>query len=102
MLVILEQPTRGLDIHARERLYARLRAMCAKGVAFMVLSYDLDELMALSHRIGILYRGKLMGIVEREEAARETLGRWMLGMNGERSRNARGSIPPGMEEDHPC
>jgi simple sugar transport system ATP-binding protein len=82
-LVLLEQPTRGLDIHARERLYARIRTMCANGVTFLVISYDLDELMALSHRIGILYRGRLMGVAQREEAARDKLGRWMLGLNAQ-------------------
>jgi simple sugar transport system ATP-binding protein len=98
-LVLLEQPTRGLDIHARERLYARIRTMCANGVTFLVISHDLDELMALSHRIGVLYRGRLMGVTQREEAARDGLGRWMLGLNAEKGHDAPESRVRGMEEE---
>jgi ABC-type uncharacterized transport system ATPase subunit len=79
-LVILEQPTRGLDIRARERLYQVVRSMSAEGATFVVLSHDLDELLALCHRIAILYRGRLMGMAARDQASREALGRWMLGL----------------------
>jgi general nucleoside transport system ATP-binding protein len=79
-LVIFEQPTRGLDIRARERLYQVVRSMSAQGTTFVVLSHDLDELLALCHRIAILYRGRLMGMAARDQARREALGRWMLGL----------------------
>jgi len=79
-LVILEQPARGLDIGAQERLRGKVRSLNAHGVTFVLLSYDLDELLSLSHRIGVLYRGRLMGLVERNEAYPEQLGRWMLGL----------------------
>jgi ABC-type uncharacterized transport system ATPase subunit len=79
-LVILEQPTRGLDISARERLYQAVRAMSSQGTTFVVLSHDLDELLVLCHRIAILYRGRLMGMAAGDQARREALGRWMLGL----------------------
>jgi simple sugar transport system ATP-binding protein len=79
-LVILEQPTRGLDIRARERLFQAVRSMSSKGATFVVLSHDLDELLDLCHRIAILYRGRLMGMAARDQARREALGRWMLGL----------------------
>ena len=78
--VILEQPARGLDIRAQEKLRNRVRELNAEGVTFLLISYDLDELLALSHRIGILYRGRMMGIVDRDKASVELLGRWMLGV----------------------
>jgi simple sugar transport system ATP-binding protein len=81
-IVILEQPGCGLDIRAQEKLRERVHKLNASGVAFLVISYDLDELLALSHRVGVLYRGRLMGIVNREEASLELIGRWMLGMEG--------------------
>jgi simple sugar transport system ATP-binding protein len=85
-LIVLEQPGRGLDIGARERLCRRLRELSTEGVALILLSHDLDELLSLSHRIGVMYRGKIMGIVGREQAVRQSLGRWMLGLaNQERS-----------------
>jgi len=79
-VVILEQPACGLDIRAQERLRDRVRKLNASGVAFILISYDLDELLALSHRVGVLYRGRLMGIVRRDELSLELLGRWMLGL----------------------
>ena len=79
-LVILEQPSRGLDIRAQERLRNQVRAMNARGVTLLLISYDFEELVALSHRIGVLYRGRMMGIAKREEASPELLGRWMLGV----------------------
>ncbi len=78
--VIMEQPGRGLDIKAQRRLARRLRTLNASGITFLILSYDLDELLSLSDRIGVLYRGRLMGMASRGTASRETLGRWMLGL----------------------
>jgi general nucleoside transport system ATP-binding protein len=82
-LAVLEQPGRGLDIRAQARLRRRILALNEKGVSFLILSYDLDELLSLSHRIGIVYRGALVATAERSAATRETLGRWMLGIADE-------------------
>lgn len=79
-LVVLEQPGRGLDIHARESIHRRLDQLSAQGVAFLILSYDVEELLACCHRIGVLFRGRLMGIAPRGAASMETIGRWMLGL----------------------
>jgi simple sugar transport system ATP-binding protein len=81
-LVILEQPGRGLDIHAQRRMHLKVKSLNREGVTFLVLSYDLEELLALSDSIGILYRGRLMGLVSSHEADRGLLGKWMLGLSG--------------------
>ncbi len=80
-LVVLEQPGHGLDLRAQRQLYQRVRALSAEGVTFVVLSYDLDELLMLSQRVGILFRGRLMGLVPRRQAHREQLGAWMMGLD---------------------
>jgi general nucleoside transport system ATP-binding protein len=79
-LVILEQPSRGLDLRAKEHLHQQVRDLNEQGVTFLLISYDLDELLVLSHRLGVLYRGRMMGIAEPREASRELLGSWMLGL----------------------
>lgn len=81
-LVVLEQPGKGLDIAAQERLRRIVKTLSREGVAFLVLSYDLEELIAMCGRIGVLYRGRLMGVMESSRVDRETLGRWMLGLGG--------------------
>lgn len=80
-LVILEQPGRGLDVHAQQKMHAKVKSLNAEGVAFVVFSYDLEELLSLSHRVGILYRGRLMGLVSSDQADRNLLGEWMLGLS---------------------
>jgi len=79
-LVILEQPSRGLDIRAQEHLRDRILELNRGGVTFLIISYDLEELLRLSHRLGILYRGRLIGLTTPAEASHEQLGRWMLGV----------------------
>jgi len=79
-LVILEQPSRGLDLRAQEHLRDRIIELNRGGVTFLIISYDLEELLRLSHRLGILYRGRLIGLTTPAEASHEQLGRWMLGV----------------------
>ncbi len=79
-LAILEQPSRGLDLHASARMRDRIFKLSEQGTAIIVLSFDLDELLSSCDRIAVIYRGKLMGTVSRSEFSRETLGRWMVGI----------------------
>jgi len=94
-LLILEQPGRGLDVHSQERLHRRIRAMSSRGVSFLFFSYDLDELLSVSHRIAVLYRGRLAGIVSRRDASLQLLSRWMFGLptsDGEDLRSREGPL----------
>lgn len=79
-LAILDQPSRGLDLHASARMQEKIFELSRQGTAVIVLSYDLDELLSLCDRITVIYRGKLMGTAERSAASREMLGRWMVGI----------------------
>ncbi len=79
-LVILEQPARGLDLHAAGRLHNLIRDLSAQGMTFLVLSYDLDELLALCDRIAVIFRGTIVGMADRKTASRMELGEWMVGI----------------------
>ncbi|MEN6438243.1 MAG: ATP-binding cassette domain-containing protein [Syntrophobacter sp.] len=79
-LAILEQPSRGLDLHAAGRMREKILALSARDTAIIILSHDLDELLALCDRIAILYRGRLTEAVMSKEASREILGKWMVGL----------------------
>lgn len=79
-LIILEQPGCGLDLEAQRRLHARIQELSGEGTSFLIISYDLDELVALSHRVGIMYRGRLMGIQTRNSIDMDRLGQWMVGV----------------------
>jgi simple sugar transport system ATP-binding protein len=83
--IIAAQPTRGLDIGATEYVREQLLEQRRKGVAIMLISEDLDEILALSDRIAVLYEGRVMDIVPREAAAPEKLGLLMAGVHPEES-----------------
>ncbi|NTU48633.1 MAG: sugar ABC transporter ATP-binding protein, partial [Syntrophobacteraceae bacterium] len=74
ILAVLEQPGRGLDVHAQGEIHRRMDALSMRGAALVVISYDLGELLTLCHRMGILFRGRLVGTVSRADASREVLG----------------------------
>lgn len=78
-LVIATQPTRGLDIGATEFVHQALVAARNGGQAVLLVSLDLDEIMSLSDRIAVIFKGRLVGIVDADGATREQLGLMMMG-----------------------
>ena len=82
-VIIAAQPTRGLDIGATEYVREQLLEQRQKGAAIMLISEDLDEVLALSDRIAVIYEGQIMDIVPREQATPEKLGLLMAGVHPE-------------------
>jgi simple sugar transport system ATP-binding protein len=78
--IIAAQPTRGLDIGAAEYVREQLILQRNEGTAVLLISEDLDEIFALSDRIAVIYEGKIMGILSREEATKEKVGLLMAGV----------------------
>ncbi|MEZ4675033.1 MAG: ABC transporter ATP-binding protein [Caldilineaceae bacterium] len=79
-VLVAAQPTRGVDIGATEYIHQRLLAQRAAGTATLLISEDLDEILALSDRILVLYEGRVMGIVQRDATNAEQLGLLMAGV----------------------
>ncbi len=84
-VIVAAQPTRGLDIGATEYVREQLLEQRRRGVAVMLISEDLDEILALSDRIAVIYEGQIMDIVPREQATPEKLGLLMAGVQPEES-----------------
>ncbi|HET92080.1 MAG TPA: ATP-binding cassette domain-containing protein [Chloroflexi bacterium] len=82
-VLIAAQPVRGLDIGATEYVHAQLLEQRQKGTAILLISEDLDEILALSDRIAVIYEGRIMGVVDGEEATPERLGLLMAGVKEE-------------------
>ncbi|MDD2481651.1 MAG: ABC transporter ATP-binding protein [Lutispora sp.] len=78
-LLIASQPTRGLDVGAIEFVHHRLIEQRSKGKAVLLVSLELDEIMALSDRIAVMYDGKIVGIVDAKDATELELGIMMAG-----------------------
>jgi simple sugar transport system ATP-binding protein len=79
-VLVLAQPTRGVDLSASDDIHARIRDAAKSGTAVLVISADLDELRKLASRIVVLARGRIVAELEAEEATDERLGRLMLGL----------------------
>ncbi len=82
-VLIASQPTRGVDIGSTEYIHSRLVAQRAEQTATLLISEDLDEIRNLSDRIAVMYEGRIMGVLEREEASIEKLGLMMAGVSVE-------------------
>ncbi len=81
--IIAAQPTRGLDIGATEYVREQLIDQRKRGAAIMLISEDLDEILALSDRVAVIYEGSIMDILSRQDATREKLGLLMAGVHPE-------------------
>ncbi|MEM7126257.1 MAG: ABC transporter ATP-binding protein [Chloroflexota bacterium] len=79
-LLIVAQPTRGIDVGSIEFIHNQIIAKRDEGIAVLVVSSELDEILALSDRIAVIYKGEIIEIVSRDDATRERLGLLMAGV----------------------
>ncbi len=73
-ILVVAQPTRGLDVGSIEFIHRQIIELRDRGAAVLLVSAELDEIMALSDRIGVMYRGRLAATVDAADATREELG----------------------------
>jgi ABC-type uncharacterized transport system ATPase subunit len=78
-LMIAAQPTRGLDVGSIEYIHRQIVRKRDSGVAVLLVSVELDEIMALSDRIAVMYEGRIVGTVDADKVTREELGLMMAG-----------------------
>ncbi len=78
-LLIAAQPTRGLDVGSIEFIHSEIIEMRDQGAAVLLVSAELDEILALSDRIAVMFEGQVVAVVDREQATREELGLLMAG-----------------------
>jgi ABC-type uncharacterized transport system ATPase subunit len=78
-VVVAASPTRGLDVGAIETVHAYLRGAAAAGVGVLLISEDLDEILALADRVAVMYEGRIVGEVDAEAATVEEIGLLMAG-----------------------
>jgi len=89
-LLIAAQPTRGLDVGSIEFIHNSIISQRDESVAVFVVSAELDEILALSDRIAVMFKGQIIAIVPAAEATREGLGLLMAGIVDEHARMPTG------------
>jgi len=81
-VLLVGQPTRGVDIGAIELIHARLRVLRAQGTAILLVSSELDEILVLADRILVMSGGRITGALDRAEASERRIGLMMAGVPG--------------------
>ena len=78
-LLILDEPTQGVDIGAKAEIHRLIRTLAADGLAILLISSELTELLGLAHRIGVMRGGRLVGLLDHADATEERLMSLALG-----------------------
>jgi simple sugar transport system ATP-binding protein len=78
-VLVASQPTRGVDVGSIEFIHEQIIAARDSGKSVLIISTELDEVLALADRIAVMYRGKIVGIVD-SKTTREKLGKMMAGI----------------------
>lgn len=78
-LLVAYTPTRGLDVATTRFVLEKIVEVRNNGGAVIYIGEDLDELISISDRIGVMYKGELMGELQRKELSKEVIGKMMAG-----------------------
>ena len=84
-LLVASQPTRGLDVGSIEYIHGRILEKRDGGTAVLLVSPELDEIMQLSDRIAVMFRGKIIDIVDADKISKEEVGLLMMGVASDES-----------------
>jgi inositol transport system ATP-binding protein len=77
-LIILDEPTRGIDIGAKFEIYKLIHQLTAQGIAVVMISSELPEILGMSHRILVLSKGRQTALLSKEEATQETIMKFAM------------------------
>lgn len=72
-VMLIDEPTRGIDVGSKAEIYTELRRLAAQGLAILMVSSDMEEVLAVSDRIGVMHEGRLSGVLDRADATEEAI-----------------------------
>ena len=72
-ILILDEPTRGIDVGAKAEIYHLISELANRGVAVIMVSSELPEILGMSDRVMVMHEGRITGILEKDEADQETI-----------------------------
>jgi ribose transport system ATP-binding protein len=78
-VLIFDEPTRGVDVGAKTEIYELMRGLANSGVAILMISSDLEEVIGVSDRMGVMHEGSIAGILAREQFSEETIMQLAVG-----------------------
>jgi ribose transport system ATP-binding protein len=78
-VLIFDEPTRGIDVGAKAEIYDLMRRLASEGVAVLMISSDMEEVLGVSDRVAVMHEGRLTGILERADCTEEAVMRLAVG-----------------------
>jgi ribose transport system ATP-binding protein len=78
-VLLFDEPTRGIDVGAKAEIYALIRDLAAKGVAVIVISSEMEEVLGISDRIAVMHEGRITGVLDRAQFSEEAVMRLATG-----------------------
>jgi ribose transport system ATP-binding protein len=78
-LLIFDEPTRGVDVGAKAEIYALMRELAHNGVAILMISSDMEEVLHISDRVIVMHEGAMMGVLDRSQCTEENIMRLAVG-----------------------
>ncbi len=81
-IMIIDEPTRGIDVGAKREIYSLLNNLKNSGKAIMLISSEMEELLGISDRIAVVYKGRIVKILSRDEATQEEIMKYAIGLGG--------------------
>jgi ribose transport system ATP-binding protein len=81
-VLIFDEPTRGIDVGAKAEIYELMRRLAESGVAIVMISSDMEEVINVSDRVAVMHEGRVTGVLTREETTEENIMRLAVGGHG--------------------
>jgi ribose transport system ATP-binding protein len=74
-LILFDEPTRGIDVGAKAEIYALMQKLADDGVAILMISSDMEEILGNSDRVAVMHEGRITGVLARQECTPESIMR---------------------------
>jgi ribose transport system ATP-binding protein len=81
-VIVFDEPTRGIDVGAKSEIYRLMRSLADAGVAVLMISSDMEEVIGVSDRVAVMHQGRITGILAREQSSEENILRLAVGRGG--------------------
>jgi ribose transport system ATP-binding protein len=91
-VIIFDEPTRGIDIGAKSEIYRLMRTLANAGVAVLMISSDMEEVIGVSDRVAVMHQGRISGILPRAQCSEENILQLAVGNRMAEHANRAGNI----------
>ena len=80
-VIIFDEPTRGVDVGAKQEIYELMRALSDRGVAILMISSDMEEVIGVSDRMAVMHEGRISGFLERDRFSEDNVLKLAVGQS---------------------